>query len=66
MMVMYYVEKHPTYDKWIPELIFGHLRTGTTYNKMKKKLLAVRMALVSNLYLSGLPTGELKWLPLVV
>ena len=25
--------KHPTYNTWIPELIFFHLRTGTNYNK---------------------------------
>ena len=27
------VEKHPEYDIWIPEMIFGHLRTSTNYNK---------------------------------
>lgn len=27
------VEKHPTYDIWIPEMIFGHLRTSTNYKK---------------------------------
>ena len=32
------VEKHPTYDIWIPELIFGHLRTGTNYNKEEEKI----------------------------
>ena len=31
------VEKHPEYDIWIPELIFGHLRTSTNYNKNEKK-----------------------------
>ena len=43
------VEKHPEYDIWIPELIFGHLRTSTNYNKMKRKLLEERMDLVLNL-----------------
>lgn len=32
------VEKHPTYDVWIPELIFGHLRTSTNYNKDEEKI----------------------------
>ena len=32
------VEKHPEYDIWIPELIFGHLRTSTNYNKNEKKI----------------------------
>jgi DNA topoisomerase II len=32
------VEKHPEYDIWIPEMIFGHLRTSTNYNKAEKKI----------------------------
>ena len=32
------VEKHPTYDVWIPELVFGHLRTSTNYNKDEEKI----------------------------
>ena len=32
------VEKHPEYDIWIPELIFGHLRTSTNYDKTQKKI----------------------------
>ena len=32
------IEKHPTYDIWIPELIFGHLRTSTNYNKEEEKI----------------------------
>ena len=32
------VAKHPTYDIWIPEMIFGHLRTGTNYDKTEKKI----------------------------
>ena len=31
------VEEHPTYKIWIPELIFGHLRTSTNYNKEEQK-----------------------------
>jgi DNA topoisomerase II len=32
------VAKHPEYDVWIPELIFGHLRTSTNYNKTEEKI----------------------------
>ena len=32
------IAKHPEYDIWIPELVFGHLRTSTNYNKDEKKI----------------------------
>jgi DNA topoisomerase-2 len=32
------IVKHPEYNIWIPELIFGHLRTSTNYNKDEKKI----------------------------
>ncbi len=32
------ITKHPEYDIWIPELIFGHLRTSTNYDKEEKKI----------------------------
>ena len=32
------VEKHPEYNLWIPEMIFGHLRTSTNYDKKEKKI----------------------------
>lgn len=32
------VAKHPENDLWIPEMIFGHLRTSTNYNKEEKKI----------------------------
>ena len=32
------VEIHPEYKKWIPELIFGHLRTSTNYDKKQEKI----------------------------
>lgn len=31
------VAKHPTENLWIPEMIFGHLRTSTNYDKDEKK-----------------------------
>jgi DNA topoisomerase-2 len=30
--------KHPEYGMWIPEMIFGHLRTSTNYDKTEKKI----------------------------
>lgn len=32
------VAKHPEHDLWIPEMIFGHLRTSTNYDKTEKKI----------------------------
>jgi DNA topoisomerase II len=32
------VAQHPEYKVWIPELIFGHLRTSTNYDKNEKKI----------------------------
>jgi DNA topoisomerase-2 len=32
------VAKHPENDLWIPEMIFGHLRTSTNYNKDEKRI----------------------------
>lgn len=32
------IEKHPEYNLWIPEMIFGHLRTSTNYNKEEEKI----------------------------
>jgi DNA topoisomerase-2 len=32
------VAKHPEYQVWIPELIFGHLRTSTNYDKDEQKI----------------------------
>ena len=29
---------HPEYNIWIPELIFGHLRTSTNYDKQEKRI----------------------------
>ena len=31
------VAKHPEHDMWIPEMIFGHLRTSTNYDESKKE-----------------------------
>jgi len=33
------VATHPEHNIWIPELIFGHLRTSTNYDKTEKKII---------------------------
>lgn len=32
------IAKHPEFDIWIPEMIFGHLRTSTNYDKDEKRI----------------------------
>ena len=32
------IAKHPEYKIWIPEMIFGHLRTSTNYDKTQKRI----------------------------
>ena len=32
------IAEHPEYKIWIPELIFGHMRTSTNYDKNEKKI----------------------------
>ena len=32
------IEKHPENGLWIPEMVFGHLRTSTNYDKDEKKI----------------------------
>jgi len=32
------IAEHPEHKIWIPELIFGHLRTSTNYDKTEKKI----------------------------
>lgn len=32
------IEKHPVYDKWIPEMLFGELLTSTNYDKEQKRI----------------------------
>ena len=44
------VEKHPEYNIWIPEMIFGHLQTGTNYDKSEKKIVEVKTVLDLNLF----------------
>jgi len=32
------VAMHPEHDMWIPEMVFGHLRTSTNYDKSEKRI----------------------------
>ena len=32
------IAKHPEYDVWIPQMIFGELRTSTNYDKEEKRI----------------------------
>ena len=32
------IVKHPEYDIWIPEMVFGHLRTSTNYDKTERRI----------------------------
>ena len=32
------IAQHPEHKLWIPEMIFGHLRTSTNYDKTEKKI----------------------------
>ena len=44
------VEKHPEHGIWIPEMIFGHLRTSTNYDKDEKKIVGGKNGLVLSWY----------------
>ena len=32
------IEKHPEYDIWIPELIFGHLLSGSNFDDSEDRI----------------------------
>ena len=54
------IEKHPTYDIWIPEMIFAHLRTGTNYNKEEKKIVGGKNGFGAKLIFIWSLEGELE------
>ncbi len=54
------VEKHPEYDIWIPEMIFGHLRTSTNYNKNEKKIVGGKNGFGFKLVLIWSEYGEIE------
>ena len=54
------VEKHPEYNVWIPELIFGHLRTSTNYNKDEEKIVGGKNGFGFKLVLIWSSYGEIE------
>jgi len=54
------VAKHPEYDLWIPEMIFGHLRTSTNYNKDEKKIVGGKNGFGFKLVLIWSLFGEIE------
>ena len=54
------IEKHPTYNTWIPEMIFAHLRTGTNYNKEEKKIVGGKNGFGAKLIFIWSVEGELE------
>jgi DNA topoisomerase-2 len=51
---------HPEYQIWIPELIFGHLRTSTNYNKEEKKIVGGKNGLGFKLVLIWSTEGSIE------
>ena len=54
------VAKHPEYDLWIPEMIFGHLRTSTNYNKSEKKIVGGKNGFGFKLVLIWSSSGSIE------
>ena len=54
------VVKHPEYNIWIPEMIFGHLRTGTNYDKSEKKIVGGKNGFGFKLVLIYSMWGEIE------
>ena len=50
------IAKHPEHDMWIPEMIFGHLRTSTNYDQTQKRIVGgkngfgFKLVLIYSLY----------------
>tara|TARA_B100000475_G_scaffold201186_2_gene187872 strand:- start:2489 stop:5947 length:3459 start_codon:yes stop_codon:yes gene_type:complete len=54
------IEKHPEYNIWIPEMIFGHLRTSTNYDKSEKKIVGGKNGFGFKLVLIWSEYGEIE------
>ena len=54
------VAKHPDNDLWIPEMIFGHLRTSTNYDKNEKKIVGGKNGFGFKLVLIYSKWGEVE------
>jgi DNA topoisomerase-2 len=54
------VAMHPEYNIWIPELIFGHLRTSTNYDKTEKKIVGGKNGFGFKLVLIWSTSGSIE------
>jgi len=54
------VAKHPENKLWIPEMIFGHLRTSTNYDKNEKKIVGGKNGFGFKLVLIYAKWGEIE------
>lgn len=54
------VAKHPENNLWIPEMIFGHLRTSTNYDKNEKKIVGGKNGFGFKLVLIYSKWGEIE------
>jgi DNA topoisomerase II len=54
------IAKHPEYLIWIPEMIFGHLRTGSNYDKSEKKIVGGKNGFGFKLVLIYALWGEIE------
>tara|TARA_Y100000389_G_scaffold205099_1_gene263123 strand:- start:2795 stop:6214 length:3420 start_codon:yes stop_codon:yes gene_type:complete len=54
------VEMHPEHKIWIPELIFGHLRTSTNYDKSEKKIVGGKNGFGVKLIFIWADEGEIE------
>ena len=54
------VEKHPENKMWIPEMVFGHLRTSTNYKKDEKKIVGGKNGFGFKLVLIYSKWGEIE------
>ena len=54
------IAKHPDTNLWIPEMIFGHLRTSTNYNTEEKKIVGGKNGFGFKLVLIWSTFGEVE------
>ena len=54
------IEKHPEHKIWIPEMIFGHLRTSTNYEKNEEKIVGGKNGFGFKLVLIYSKWGEIE------
>uniref|UniRef100_A0A6C0IF03 DNA topoisomerase (ATP-hydrolyzing) n=1 Tax=viral metagenome TaxID=1070528 RepID=A0A6C0IF03_9ZZZZ len=54
------VAEHPEHKIWIPEMIFGHLRTSTNYDKTEKKIVGGKNGFGFKLVLIWSTSGSIE------